>query len=131
MVHTIFGVISGNLPFDKRGTFNSMLSSDKSNAQKMVVASAREVSRDADVAEQIYEAAKKASGIEIIPHGPVPMTELDTNLIASRSDLMFLGPLLCLAPCCRGRFGKEGSFDFLRSRDRSGGTKFRSSWKVR
>ena len=45
------------------------------------------------------------------------MTELEKNLIASRSDLMFLGPLPCLAPCCRGRFGKKaGDFDFLKSR---------------
>ena len=81
-----------------------MLSSDKSNVQKILMESAREVSRDADVAEQIYKAAK-ARGIEIIPHGPTPMTELEKNLIASRSDLMFLGPLPCLAPCCRGRLG--------------------------
>ena len=130
MVHTISGVISGSLPLYKRGTFNAMLSSDKSNVQKILVESAREVSRDADVAKQIYKAVK-ARGIEIIPHGPTPMTELEKNLIASRSDLMFLGPLPCLAPCCRGRFGKGGDFDFLKSRDRSGGTKFRSSWKVR
>ena len=33
---------------------------------------------------------------------------------------MFLGPL-CLAPCCRGRFGKGGNFDFPKSRDRPEG----------
>ena len=63
---TICEVISGSLPLDKRSTFQSMLSGTKFKIDKIFVESARAVSRDADVAEQIYKAAK-AANVEIIP----------------------------------------------------------------
>ena len=65
VIRTVCEVISGSLPMDQRKQFKQLLV-DAPNAgiKKIFVESARAISRDADVGEEIYKKAKE-QGIEI------------------------------------------------------------------
>ena len=103
IVKTVSEVISGSLPMDKRKHFENLMQ-DTSNKQirKIYFESVRALSRDATVAEHMYQKSKEAH-VQMVPadapdllvHDPTPvqtflrrvmfaMVELEKNLIVQR-----------------------------------------------
>ena len=79
IVKNVVEIISGSLRLDKRTTITDMLNKTKDkDIEKIYVESVRAISRDAGVAEEMYQQAK-AKGVQIVPSDIPEVCVLDPN----------------------------------------------------